>query len=159
MGFTVDIQHLNSEAYEKVMAALKILDRHEVMIGVPDDAESRKDGPISNAELLFIHTNGSPVNGIPPRPVLEPAMKQHKDSVSACLKKGIDAALKGNAAGVMPALEAAGLHGQNISRKYFTEVNGWPANAPQTVERKGSARPLIDTDEMRKSITYVVREV
>lgn len=159
MGFTVDIQHLNSEVYDKIKKALKVLDSHEVMIGIPDDAADRKDGPVSNAELLFIHTNGSPVNGIPPRPVLEPAMKQHKDQVSALLKKGIDQALKGNVAGVLPAMEAAGLGGQNIARKYFTESNGWPANAPQTVERKGSSRPLIDTDEMRKSITYVVREV
>lgn len=158
MSFLADIQRMGGEFYEKIVAAMKTLNKHEVMVGIPDGGGGREGG-VSNAELLFIHTNGSPVNGIPPRPVLEPAMKKHQDQVSALLRKGVDAALRGDEAGVMPALEAAGLGGQNIAQKYFTESNGWPANAPATVEQKGSARPLVDTEEMRGAITYVVRGV
>ena len=32
--------------------------------------------PISNAELLFIFSNGSPLHGQPARPVIEPAIEQ-----------------------------------------------------------------------------------
>ena len=36
--------------------------------------------------------------------------------------------------------------------------NGWPPNSPRTIRRKGSDQPLVDTGEMRKAITYVVRD-
>lgn len=32
-----------------------------------------------------------------------------------------------------------------------------PPNAPKTIARKGSSKPLIDTGQLRQSITYVVR--
>jgi hypothetical protein len=160
MSFLVDIQHDNGGQIEKIMKALDELRNHEVMIGIPDSDGGRKAGdPVSNAELLFIHTNGSPVNNIPPRPVLEPAMKKKQDQISTLLRKATEEALDGDKAGVMNALEIAGIEGQNIARKYFTDSNGWEANTPATVARKGSSRPLIDTGQMRKAITYVVREV
>lgn len=160
MSFLVDIQSAGGETFKKITAALDELHRHEVMIGIPDSDGERKAGdPVSNAELLFIHTNGSPVRGIPPRPVLIPAMKKHQVQIATLLRNATDEALKGDKSGVMAALEAAGIAGQNAARKYFTDSNDWPANAPETVKRKGSARPLIDTGEMRKAITYVVRKV
>jgi hypothetical protein len=183
----------NDVGLQAVKKALAILKTHEVMVGIPEDTTGRKKAkgtPVNNAELLFIHTNGSPANNIPPRPVLEPAIKHNKERISKSYKKAIDAALDGDMGGVLPALDAAGLNGQNIVRKYFTESNGWEKNSDVTVygsneyskdevpvqklkkdgtrrkmpkkpiiKGKGSSRPLIDTGEMRKSITYVVREV
>ncbi len=151
MGFTVDIQR-NSEGYEKVMEALKVLKRNEVFVGIPDSTTGRK-GEVSNAELLFIHTNGSPTNNIPPRPVLVPSFQKNKERVSAALQNVANTAIKGYAQGVVPALEKAGMEGQNIARDYFTADNGWPP----VKHRDGN--PLVDTGEMRKSITYVVRGV
>jgi hypothetical protein len=152
--------------YQAVIEAVAFLKKREVCIGIPENTASRKDSkdtPVSNAELLFIHTNGSPINNIPPRPVLEPAIKQNKERVSQNMKKAVDAALAGRKQDILPALENAGMDGQNIARKFFTDsTNNWKPNKPATIKRKGSegsARPLIDTDEMRKSITYVVREV
>jgi len=158
----------NNVSYRAVTDAIAFLKKYEVCIGVPENAAERKDSkdtPVNNAELLFIHTNGSPVNNIPPRPVLEPAIKQNNIRVSANMKKAVDAAVEGKRKDILPSLEMAGLDGQNLARKYFTDsTNRWKQNAPATVEKKtkgkgGIARPLIDTDEMRKSITYVVREV
>jgi hypothetical protein len=153
----------NDVNYKAVMDAIAFLKKHEVCIGIPENAAKRKDSkgtPVNNAELLFIHTNGSPVNGIPPRPVLEPAIKRYSERVTDPIKKAVDAAVAGRKRDIMPALEMAGFEGQNVARSYFTDAtNEWPPNNPETIERKGSSRPLIDTDEMRKSITYVVREV
>jgi hypothetical protein len=153
----------NDANYQAIVEAVAFLKKHEVCIGVPENTAGRRDEkgtPVNNAELLFIHTNGSPVNNIPPRPVLEPAIKANQDRVSDNLKKAVDAAVDGNKGAILPALEAAGMDGQNIARNFFTDSrNAWEPNKPATIKRKGSARPLIDTDEMRKSITYVVREV
>ena len=37
--------------------------------------------------------------------------------------------------------------------------NNWPPNSPRTIAKKGSDVPLIDTGELRKSITHVIRRV
>ena len=51
------------------------------------------------------------------------------------------------------------MQGQNIARDWFTNpANNWAANSEDTVKKKGSDRPLIDTSELRKSITYVVKD-
>lgn len=151
---------------KEIQEAIKELKSHEVMIGIPEDASSRKDQkgtPINNAELLFIHTNGSPVRGIPARPVLEPAIENDKDRVAEMLKKAIDVAVSGKKDGVVPALEKAGQYGENIAKAWFTNpANGWKPNSEETVMRKtkgkgGKTSPLIDTGEMRKSITHVVK--
>jgi hypothetical protein len=162
MNVTASVQK-NDAGYQAVIAAVAFLRGREVCVGVAENSSERKDdkgAPVNNAELLFIHTNGSPIKGIPPRPVLEPAITRNKERISEALRKAVDAAVYGNKGAILPALEAAGMDGQNIARKFFTDsTNGFAPNKPATTERKGSDRPLIDTDEMRKSITYVVREV
>ena len=153
----------NDAGYKAIIDAVAFLKKHEVFIGIPENTADRKDEkgtPVNNAELLFIHTNGSPIKGIPPRPILEPAIKQNQDRIADSMKKAIDAAVSGNKGAILPALETAGIDGQNIARGFFTSsANGFAPNHPETIKRKCSDRPLIDTDEMRKSITYVVREV
>lgn len=146
--------------FKEVDASMRELHSLEVLVGIPDDnaARSTEKGPVSNAELLFIHTNGSPVRHIPPRPVLEPAIGHHKDEISELLKAAADTALDGNISSVEPVLKKAGMAAQNFARGWFTDsANGWRENRPGTIQAKGSDRPLIDTGEMRKSITYRVK--
>lgn len=149
----------NDEQWKAVQEAVKELKKHEVLVGVPQEKSSRKgSGKVTNAELLFIHTNGSPVRGIPARPVLQPAIENDKERVGEMLGKAIDAATSGNKEQVVPALERAGQYGANICRAWFTNPsNSWESNSEETKKRKKSSRPLIDTGEMRKSITYIVR--
>ena len=149
----------NDEQWKAVQEAVKELKNHEVLVGVPQEKSSRKgSGKVTNAELLFIHTNGSPVRGIPARPVLQPAIENDKERVGEMLGKAIDAATSGNKEQVVPALERAGQYGANICRAWFTNPsNSWEPNSEETKKRKKSSRPLIDTGEMRKSITYIVR--
>jgi len=107
-------------ALKAVMDAIQELTSHDVLIGIPEDANGRQsdqgNNKATNADLLFIHTNGSPVNHIPARPVLEPAIEHDKDRVAAELKKAIDVAVTGNKEGVLPALERAGQYGENLAK-------------------------------------------
>lgn len=138
-----------------IRKALKHLHNRQVLVGIPDENNGRKEGPVTNAELLFIHTNGSPVRGIPARPVLEPSISRHKQEISGELKKATAAALDGNEAGIEPALMKAGETAALFARRWFTDpANGWAENSTKTIKAKGSNKPLIDNDEMRKSITY-----
>ncbi|GLG02173.1 hypothetical protein Alches_22140 [Alicyclobacillus hesperidum subsp. aegles] len=111
--------------------------------------------PYSEAYDLFIHEHGSALWKIPPRPVLEPAINNSKDVIADQLKRAALAALNGG--DPVPDLRKAGDIGAQAAQDWFVNpLNEWPANAPSTVKQKGSDRPLIDTENLQKSITYVV---
>ncbi len=147
------------EGLKAIQEAIKELKKHDVLVGIPQEKSSREgSGKVTNAELLFIHTNGSPARGIPPRPVLQPAIENDKERVGEMLGKAINAATSGKIEEIVPALERAGQYGENVCKAWFTNAaNNWKPNSEETIERKGSSRPLIDTGQMRKSITHVVK--
>ncbi len=148
----------SDEQWKAVQEAVKELKKHEVLVGITQEKSSREGGKVTNAELLFIHTNGSPVKGIPARPVLQPAIKNDKERVGEMLGKAVDAATSGNKEQIVPALERAGQYGENVCKAWFTNPsNGWKPNSEETIKRKKSSRSLIDTAEMRKSITHIVK--
>lgn len=178
----------------KAAKNLRDLQRLSVYVGIPESAAARKVGPITNAELAFIHTNGvrsidarikmgaaminkkisyeaahalylqskgSMTFAVPPRPIIEPAIEaeDNKKAITEELKKAAAAILDGQTQLGRAKLKRAGLEAQNRVRAWFTDPrNKWAPNAPSTIARKGSARPLIDTGELRKSITYVLAE-
>lgn len=147
---------------KKLFNGVKFMKNNYVLIGVPQKETKREGEPVTNAELLFIHTNGSPINNIPARPVIEPALKNSADKISNTLKKSANFSISGDRGNALKELERAGLKGQNVSRDWFTNpLNNWPPNSPAVTARKiakGSTnpKPLIDTGELIKSITYVV---
>lgn len=123
------------------------------------DANTAKGMKYSKAHSLYIHSHGSALWAIPPRPVLEPAIKANKEIIGKKLAEAGKAALQGDADGAERQLELAGMLAQNKAREWFEDSrNNWPPNSPVTIKRKGSSLPLVDTGEMRKAITYVVRE-
>ena len=148
----------------KVAKAMNFMMENEVYVGISDETTTREKGePVTNAELLYIHTNGSPVNNIPARPVIEPAIKDDKERLSKMMESAFLTAEKGDTEGALRKLKLAGMRAQNVCRAWFVNPkNGWPPNSPEVAARKrakGSTnpKPLIDTGELRKSITYFVR--
>lgn len=144
----------NLKSIEDAIKAIRELD---VLVGIPQ--EKTRDGPVSNAELAFIHSKGSPLKGIPARPIIEPAIEDSKEQIAELIKGSAQKALDGNKEGAIESLERVGMQGQNIVRAWFTNPrNNWAPNSPKTIKIKKSARPLIDSGELRKSITYIVRK-
>lgn len=179
---------IDRDLTDDILRSLNDLSKKTVCIGVPDSTE-HNDDKITNAELMYIHTNGardtemihamqhdidtgmpyseahelyvhengSPLWNIPPRPILEPAMENGKEQMADLMKDVAIDALEGK--NVQSGLEKVGLQGQNIARGWFTNPsNNWAANSKETVNKKGSDRPLVDSGELRKSITYVVKD-
>ena len=158
---------------------LKKFDSLQVYVGIPQEKSSRQqvahvatktgalrtkrlkamDANITNAELMYIHTNGSTLRGIPARPVIEPAIFDDKANIAAELKTAAEGALAGNKSQMMTGLNRAGMEGQNAARGWFVNPkNNWAPNTPATIEVKGSSKPLIDSGQLRKSIIYVIGE-
>lgn len=114
----------------------------------------------SAAHSLYVQTHGSPAYAIPPRPVLEPSIRDSKEAIGKQISGAYRAAMHGDMAGAERGLELAGMVAQNAARCWFENPkNKWPPNSQRTIREKGSDRPLIDTGEMRKSITYVIRDM
>lgn len=115
---------------------------------------------INNAQLLFIQSKGSIVKHIPARPVLEPAIaaEGNRQPIARELAGASKAAMNGDVNGMMTGLKRASLAGQNAARSWFTDDrNHWKQNAEETINRKGSDRPLIDTSAMRNAIIGLVK--
>jgi hypothetical protein len=135
------------------------LKKSEVLVGIPAPTTQRRGEPINNASLLFIQTNGSQLKNIPPRPVLEPSIEANKGIITPHLGAAAKAVMDQRPDAAERELERAGMIASNCAKRWFTDPrNNWPPNAPSTVEEKGSDRPLIDTGQLRRAITYVVRE-
>jgi len=144
---------------EKLKRALALIRSKSAYVGVPSEKAQRPKEPINNAELLYVHTMGSPARNIPARSVLAPAVeaKDNREHIVDALKAAGEAALKGNKQAYEDELMRAALEAQNAARAWFTDArNSWAPNTPETIQRKGSDRPLIDTGEMRKSIIGIV---
>lgn len=113
--------------------------------------------PYSAAYQMYIHAHGSALWHAPPRPVLEPSIEHNKEAISQQLGEVAKTALNGQDPNT--ELQRAGMMAQNFARDWFTNpANLWPPNAESTIKKKGSDRPLIDKGELRRSITYVVKD-
>jgi len=135
-----------------------------IMMGVPSEtADKRKDKKkeedeeINNAYLLAIHEHGTTDGRIPARPLIEPVLKQEERFI----KKGFETYLKmiegKNIQGADVHLEKMALYIETKLKEYF-DNNTWTPNAPSTIAKKGSAKPLIDTGDLRRSIKAFVDE-
>lgn len=113
----------------------------------------------SKAHELYLQSHGSPMYHVPPRPVLEPAIASQKDAIGKLIGAASKSALEGKPSQCEANLNKAGMVAVSAARGWFENpANGWPPNTPYTIKKKGSSQPLIDTGEMRKAITYVVRD-
>ena len=114
---------------------------------------------VNNAQLLYIHSKGSPINNIPARPVIEPAIQAtgNKEAIAYELSKAVSASMEGKPS--LMFLKRAGIAAQNASKAWFTDSrNNWAPNKAATIKAKGSDKPLIDTGALRQAITYVVED-
>jgi hypothetical protein len=168
---TVQVQRKVNIDLDKVLAQLK---KKAVYVGIPKENSKRSDGEMTNASLLMIHSKGSPLRNLPARPVIEPAIEEetNKAKISRQLIAAANKGLNGDQAGFITGLNAAGLQAQNVCREWFKNPkNGWDPLAPSTIQAKvrkygkgkkkidtSSIIPLVDTGEMRKAITYVLRD-
>lgn len=137
----------------------QIGDNYVARVGILGEKASRSDtdSGLNNAEIGFIQMFGSVTNNIPPRDFLMlPLQHEKKEFVKAVSGPTIQAALAGK--NYKKIFQLLGLKAEEFIQRAF-ETGGfgqWPANSPRTIAAKGSARPLIDTGQLRRAITSEV---
>ena len=167
MGMYVKI---SGEGLGDLKEAIAFMKSNRVLVGIPQ-ANASSRGEVTNVDLAFIHTNGSPRLRIPARPFLEPAIEQAKDQIEGRMRASAQAAIEGDTGAAMDELDKAGMYGENAVKEYFTGGHfapnagitvegGWMRNRisgkPFKVKGKGSSQPLIDTGSLRSSVTHVI---
>ena len=139
----------------------KFFAQNEVVVGITEDSNAERDEGISNAQLLYLHEQGIPSHNIPPRPVLDPAIMQDEvqSKIESLMKDAAkQALLNGDREAAEKDFHKAGMVGRDACKKWITDGNNLAPNAPSTIAKKGSSKPLVDTGSMLNSITYAVRK-
>ena len=164
----------------QLRADLERIRSSEVLVGIPAEKAPREGSEINNASLLFIlgkgvrlkkkhptgtaaqdlyvYSHGSPLMRIPPRPVLEPSVEQNKDIIVPHLEAASKAILDHKPQDAERELKLAGTVAANAAKRYVRQGNNLAPNAPSTIRRKGSSRPLIASGAMIRAIVSVVRQ-
>ena len=138
------IDKLGGAGLKNLATSLEQLLGIKVYVGVPEDKAARKAGSINNAQLAYIHTNGSPLRGIPARPVIEPAIEaeDNKAAITEQFELAGIALLeittnRNKTEEVRKYLIEAGQLGRDAAKNWFTDPrNGWPPDTRATVMRK-----------------------
>lgn len=159
----------NTDQIKKRAKCLEYLKKHRVDVGLTSKASAR------SKFLLAIHTRGSPVMRIPPRPVVRPALAKEelRTEMAECLMESCEAAAKGDLPGTQAGLENAGKRGADGIREYI-DAGISPPNSPVTlsggwiynrvakkgilVKGKAGDKPLLDTGALYEDFDYEVTE-
>lgn len=123
----------------------------KVKVGWPEGSGATDEGTLI-AEYMSYNEFGTAT--IPARPVLGDSAEKNSEKYDRIIQAGTESATDGRS-GFVQMLTRLGVEARNDVVREFTEGNFAP-NAPATIERKGSSRPLIDTGISRASVQFKV---
>lgn len=160
--------------FDELLDKLDSLPTYNLELGVFTDTSARKGSRVSgvtNAELMFIHENGSPLRHVPARPVLRKTLIHVRRN---WLDKETDKLFKifvktdGNQDDIEKELEKFCIRIQNHARNIIYDNNGeLMENAPSVMKAKWKKEkhskgatwtypegnhPLFDTGQLARSI-------
>lgn len=146
-----------------ILQALSALVKKEVLVGIPADAAPREDGEgLNNAARAYILNYGAPEANIPERPFMEPGIEKAREEINTRMAAVARAALAGKTETVEKGLNAVGIAAAD-SIKEVINSNVPPPLSERTLQDRAArgltrTESLVDTGEMRNSVTYIVRD-
>lgn len=155
-GFTTKIiKDIDSSKIEALLARFGV-ENQAVNVGFPSDAQHRsEDGQVFNtAQIAAVHEFGSPDNGIPERSFMRSSIAENRQAYVALNRLSLRKILEGK----MTFIDALNLLGNKAAGDVKMKIRNGPFEGLKqtTIDRKGSSKPLIDSGQMRQSVTYVV---
>lgn len=147
------------ELFEKEKKIFESINDYEIEIGVISSTDKRKSKfnvGLTNAELMFIHENGSPLRNIPARPVLEMTLQYTQ---STLLQQTVDSCVEGVfelgwvKSDIEKELEKLCIRMENYAREIIYSNDGrLVPNSREVARRKKGNHPLFDTGQLARSI-------
>lgn len=130
-----------------------------VRVGILDDApkSAGEDGnasPYTLLEVAAVHEFGAPDAGIPQRSFIRSTVDAKAPEIAAVQHAVAVRVLKGQT----PIEDGLNQIGAKVASFVQGTISAGvlPALKPETVERKGSSKPLVDTGQLRAAITWKV---
>lgn len=146
----------NDKGYKKLLANINKTGKGIVEVGVfalEGAAPANKSPQLTVLDIATFNEYGL---GCPERSFIRAYVDENKDKVNKWIKVLATRVLAGELT-VASALDLLGIKIQGEIQKRIADGID-PPNKPSTIKRKGSDKPLIDTGQLRSSITYKVRE-
>lgn len=129
--------------------------RHQVNVGFPG-GEDHGGSDLTVAQVARIHEFGAPSAGIPERPFLRVAIDKNRGKYVRINRESV----LGMSSGRLSMEQALGRLG--VAAKADVQVEITTGNfaplKPETIARKGSSKPLIDSGQMRQSVTWEIEK-
>ena len=155
---------------DSIFEKFREIPTYYIEIGVfSEDGERQKDADkktkdvirlgVNNAELMYIHENGSPINRIPARPVLQMTINQaKKEWLENAIMRAINAYVRSgfNIKEYEKELKNLCMKMENYARDIIYLNDGrLVANSPSTIRGKKDIgnHPLFRTGQLARSIS------
>lgn len=146
-----------SDFAKTIREYLSDIPEYEIQIGVFSEKSKRKktyNVGITNAEIMFIQENGSPLKHIPSRPILKMTIAYGNTILKDTLANALNAYLKNGLDGLEFELNKLCIKMENYAREVIYSNDGrLTPNAPSTIKSKGYNHPLFNTGQLARSIT------
>lgn len=146
IGATINPEGAAIDAY------IEELCKHKVQIGFNEDSGSYDDGT-TVAQVAAWNEYGTET--APARPFMRQTVDDYEDKIIKHGQNQFKTELKGGKSAER-VLNAMGSYVKGCIQKEIVEGEFEP-NAPSTIAKKHSERPLIDSSHMRQSVTYVIK--
>ena len=138
----------------RFLAELEKMKRMEVRVGY-QAGEATDDKGVDMCDIAMWNELGTAgTHPIPSRPFLRQSVDDNEDQIRAfCARQAVKIARGGTAE---EALKKIGIQMKGIVQKTIRDGHFVP-NAPSTIRKKGSDKPLIDTGRLRQSVNYHIK--
>ena len=146
MSFTVQVKRTKHVDLSKVQTSLR--GPKKVKVGFP----AGETDSFVLEKAIYNHFGTS--RGIPERPFLSAAMRDNRGKYRDGMKASAKKLLLGQTS-LQTVLSKLGIMAQGDVQE---SISTWmvPPNAQSTIDAKGSSQPLVDSGELRQSVTYLV---
>ena len=147
----------NYAEWNKLVKKLNV--KFQVQVGVVGSQAStpvEPGSPLNMAGLATIHEYGAPSINIPERAPIRKTFAAKVSQLKQLKARLAKKVIEGNMT-MREAHEAIGMYGAaEVKKTIIAGVD--PPNAPSTIERKGSSKPLIHHGRLLNAYTHLVKE-
>lgn len=142
----------NSTNGKGIKSLMKRLEKGTVDVGILAGEGKHKDSTFSIAQIGYIHEFGAAT--IPERSFIRSTINGQSKDIKKIAREQYKLVLNGKTT-TEKGLGILGAFTAGLIQETFTS-NDWEPNTDKTQQRKGSTTPLIDTGQLRQSISYKV---
>ena len=139
---------------EQFFREIKELTKLQVRVGFQHGEATDEKSGADLADVAMWNELGTANS--PPRPFLRQSVDNNESRIRAACQAGLSAIASGEKT-AKDVLQMLGTLQKGLIQETIRNGSFEP-NAPPTIKKKGSARPLIDTGRMRQSVNFVIKE-